>query len=57
MAQTPPLVAYIERFRKGREALEPRGDLSPAADFLYLLTGEEPRPESAEELDAALVLT
>lgn len=56
VAQTPTLVAYIERLRKGQEVVEPREDLPLAANFLYMLTGEEPTPESAEEFDAALVL-
>ena len=56
VAQTPTLVAYIERLRNGEEIVEPRQDLSLAANFLYMLTGEEPTAESAEEFDAALVL-
>lgn len=56
VAQTPTLVAYVERLRKGQGVVEPREDLSLAANFLYMLTGEEPTPESAEEFDAALVL-
>lgn len=56
VAQTPTLVAYIERLREGQDIVEPRGDLSLAANFLYMLTGEEPTAESAEEFDAALVL-
>lgn len=56
VAQTPTLVAYIERLRSGQEVLEPREDLPLAANFLYMLTGEEPTAESAEEFDAALVL-
>lgn len=56
VARTPTLVAYIERLRKGQEIVEPHDDLSLAANFLYMLTGEEPTPESAEEFDAALVL-
>jgi citrate synthase len=56
VAQTPTLVAYIERLRKGQDPVEPRADLSLAANFLYMLAGEEPTVESAEEFDAALVL-
>ncbi|CAN5594124.1 citrate synthase [soil metagenome] len=56
VAQTPTLVAYIERLRNGQEIVEPREDFPLAANFLYMLTGEEPTPESAEEFDAALVL-
>ena len=56
VAQTPTLIAYIERSRNGQEIIEPREDLSLAANFLYMLSGEEPTPESAEEFDAALVL-
>ena len=56
VAQTPTLVAYIDRLRNGQEIVEPREDLSLAANFLYMLTGEEPTEESAEEFDAALVL-
>lgn len=56
VAQTPTLVAYIQRLREGREPVEPRPDLPLAANFLYMLTGKEPSEESAHEFDVALIL-
>jgi citrate synthase len=56
VAQTPTLVAGIERLRHGLSPIEPRADLSLAANFLYMLGGEEPTGESAHEFDVALIL-
>ena len=51
-------VAIAERYRreKGLEPIQPREDLAHAASFLYLLTGEEPAPETARALDVSLIL-
>jgi len=55
-AQTPTVVAAHERIRKGLEPLEPRDDLSHAANFLYMLTGEEPSREAIECMDLDFIL-
>lgn len=56
VAQTPILVAYIERVKSGLELVEPRMDLSLAANFLYMLFDKEPDQETAHEFDVALIL-
>ncbi|PZN09058.1 citrate synthase [Thermaerobacter composti] len=56
VAQFPTLVAAIERVRQGKEPVAPRRDLSLAANFLYMLRGEEPSPLHAEVMNVALVL-
>ena len=56
LAQFPLLVAAFQRIRAGQEPVEPRPDLSVAANFLYTLTGEEPSPAATRVMDVALVL-
>ncbi|RLM90192.1 citrate synthase [Halobellus sp. Atlit-38R] len=55
-AKIPTALAAFERFRNGDDALEPREDLGHAANFLYMLNGEEPDEVLAETFDMALVL-
>jgi citrate synthase len=52
----PTIVAAYDRIRHGKEPVAPRADLNHAANMLYMLTGEEPRPEMSEALDTYLVL-
>ncbi len=52
----PTIVASFDRLRRDRPPIEPRFDLGHAANFLYMLTGEEPDPVSAEALDKYFVL-
>jgi citrate synthase len=55
-AKISTVVAAFARIRKGLEPVEPRKDLSFAANFLYMLTGEEPNEVAVEAFDKALVL-
>ena len=55
-AQMATLVALVERVRKGRDPVPPDPALSHAANFLYMLTGERPRPEAERAMDVALIL-
>jgi len=55
-AQMATVVALVERLRKGREPIPPDPALAHAANFLYMLTGERPRPEAARAMDVALIL-
>jgi citrate synthase len=55
-AKIPTILANYDRFRRGEDAIEPREDLSHAANFLYMLTGEEPAPVAEETFDMALIL-
>ena len=56
MAVVPTIVATHDRLRNGEKVIEPRNDLSLAANFLYMLTGEEPIPEHAKLIDKDLIL-
>jgi len=55
-AKIPTILAAYTRIRDGNEPLEPRDDLDQAANFLYMLNGEEPDDVLAETFDMALVL-
>jgi citrate synthase len=55
-AKVSTIVTAFSRIRKGLEPVEPRKDLSFAANFLYMLTGEEPNEIAVEAFDKALVL-
>lgn len=51
VARFPTVVAAHARFKAGKEPIAPRADLSLAANFLYMLSGEEPDPIVARALD------
>jgi citrate synthase len=55
-AKFPTVLAAFDRLRRGKSPVEPRTDLSLAANFLYMLTGSEPDPLHAEVFDKALIL-
>jgi citrate synthase len=55
-AAVPTIVAAWERIRNGKEVVEPREDLSHAANFLNMLRGEVPNARAARVLDIALIL-
>ena len=55
-AKIPTIVATYDLYRRGEDPIEPREDLSHAANFLYMLTGEEPDPVAEETFDMALIL-
>jgi citrate synthase len=50
------IAAYFHRARKNQPLPPVREDLSEAAHFLYLMSGEEPTKEAADALDVAFVL-
>jgi citrate synthase len=56
-AQTPVLLAALHRLHQGHEPLEPDPDLSAAANFLYLLSGERPDAQHAWALERYLIST
>jgi citrate synthase len=56
-AVTPTIVAALHRAALGETPIEPRGDLSPGADLLWMLTGSEPDPEAARALETYMVTT
>ncbi|MCR8643717.1 citrate synthase [Paenibacillus sp. N1-5-1-14] len=55
-AQLPAVVAAFYRIREGKEPIASKGYPSIAANFLYMMTGEEPDAIAIEALDKALVL-
>lgn len=55
-AQMGTIVAAIARHNAGKPALAPLMGRSTAANFLYMLTGEQPTPLFERALDVALVL-
>ena len=55
-AQFPTILAAYDRLRNGEEPVEPNEELSYAANFLYMLHGEEPDDVAAETFDMALIL-
>ncbi len=56
VAQMPTLVAAIARTRSGAKPVTPRRGLGAAANFLYMLRGEEPGKDLARAFDVALTL-
>jgi citrate synthase len=55
-AQLPVVVATFERLRKGQEPVEPKAELNIAANFLYMLKGEEAAERDARIFDVCLIL-
>ena len=56
VAQIGVIAAYFHRARHGQELPSCRKDLSEAAHFLYLMTGEVPSKDAEKTLDVAYVL-
>jgi citrate synthase len=56
-ALAPTLLCALHRLRTGREVVEPRQDLGHAANYLWMLTGEQPTPERARAIEQYLVST
>ncbi len=56
IAKLPTIVAAHARMRKGDDPIPPRKDLSHAANFLYMLTGNEPSPLAERIMDVALIV-
>lgn len=52
----PTIVGAIHRRRHGKEIVEPRADMSHAANLLWMMTGEEPDAQKVHWLDTYLVL-
>ena len=52
----PTIVAAAHRRRLGREVVEPRDDLSHAANLIWMMEGKEPDVERVHWVDSYLVL-
>lgn len=55
-AQFPTIVAAADRIRRGLEPVAPSSSLNIAANFLYMLRGEEPAERDARIFDICLIL-
>ena len=55
-SQVPIIVTAHHHIRNGREPVAPRPDLGHAANFLYMLKGEEPSAAAARLMDTDMVL-
>lgn len=56
LAKIPTMVAAFKLIRSGNDPVKPRDDLDYSANFLYMLTEEEPDPLAARIFDICLTL-
>ncbi|MFC9925774.1 citrate synthase/methylcitrate synthase [Streptomyces sp. NPDC127190] len=56
-AAVPTLLTALYRLGQGLEPVDPRADLSYAANYLYMLTGTEPKPRRARAVEQYLIST
>ena len=56
IAKVPTIVASWQRIRNSLPVVDPDPGLGHAANFLYMLTGEKPDPETARIFDVCLIL-
>ena len=56
VAETPTFIATYHRLRTGQEIVPPNPKLPHAANFLWMLSGEEPDIEDAMALDSTFTL-
>lgn len=55
-SQVPSIVAAHQHLRSGRAPVAPHADLGHAANFLYMIKGEEPSADAAALMDTDMVL-
>src|SRR5262249_13438187 len=56
LAQIPVAVAANYRISKGQKPITPQAKMADAANFLYMLRGDPPKPENVRALDVSLIL-
>lgn len=56
LAKAPTIIAAFERARNHKDPVAPKPGLSHAANFLYMLNGNEPDPYDSHVMDVALIL-
>ena len=56
IAKVPTIIASWERVRNDEEPIQPDLELSHAANFLYMLTGDKPDKEIERVFDVCLIL-
>jgi citrate synthase len=54
VARFPTIVAAYSRLRRGEDPIAPRSDLDHAANYLYMLSGQEPDAERVRGLETYL---
>jgi citrate synthase len=55
LGRAPTIIAYFDRYRRGLPLVHPRQDLSFAANFLYMLNGEEPTEAMTRAFDICMI--
>jgi citrate synthase len=55
-AAFPTILAAFHRQRNGKDWVAPRADLAHAANYLYMLNGQEADPDTVQALNSYLVL-
>ena len=56
LAKIPTMVAAFKLMRRGHDPVQPKDDLGYSANFLYMLTEEEPDPIAAKIFEVCLIL-
>ncbi|MEV6759667.1 citrate synthase [Streptomyces sp. NPDC051105] len=56
-AAVPTLLTALYRLGQGLDPVEPRADLSYAANYLYMVTGSEPDPRQTRAVEQYLIST
>ncbi|MQY11822.1 Citrate synthase 1 [Streptomyces sp. RB5] len=56
-AKVPVILTALQRIGRGLAPVEPRADLPYAANYLYMLTGEEPDAARTRAIEAYLIST
>ena len=56
-ALVPTLITALYRLRQGSEPIEPHPDLPYAANYLYMLTGEQAAPAHVRAIERYLIST
>ena len=56
-AVVPTILASVWRIQNGSSLVEPRSDLSPSGNYLWMLSGAEPAPAHARAVEQYQILT
>lgn len=56
-ALVPTVLTALHRLQNAQQPIEPREDFGYAANYLYMLTGEEPEPAKARAIEQYLIST
>jgi len=56
IAKSPTIVAALHRIHSGKDPIAPNPSLDHAANFLYMISGQVPDPETAKAFDSTMIL-